>query len=255
MRKCLWAWLVAAWFAAAAWAVDWKSLRQQGCVSDFAGVIDSGSKSQLENYCAAVDRATGFQIVLVTLPSLEGEPVDDVAQTIFAAWRDPAKAPDRRFMLLLAIRNRMHWVTAGGGLPPGPLRSLPSRVLREIRPALRRRDYNEVFRAAAQTAGEAAAQSANARIDARLPRRWRWTLVEAISWPAVGGAVLILAWLFCAGAPRGYGGFAGRGLLPSLLRRRSMRRSTWGSRGSGGFGGYDSGDTVGGFGGAPCNDW
>jgi len=37
-------------FASAGSAVDWKALKPQGYVSDFAGVIDPASKSQLEAY-------------------------------------------------------------------------------------------------------------------------------------------------------------------------------------------------------------
>jgi hypothetical protein len=38
-------------------------------------------------------------------------------------------------------------------------------------------------------------------------------------------------------------------------RQHHMNRATWGSRGGGGFGGYDSGDEFGGFGGGACTDW
>ena len=67
-------------------AVDWKALKPEGYVSDFAKVIDPGSNAKLEAYCGAVERATGAQMALVTLPSLEGEPVEDVANTLYRAW-------------------------------------------------------------------------------------------------------------------------------------------------------------------------
>jgi uncharacterized protein len=232
--------------------VDWKTYRQQGCVNDFAGVIDPGSRTQLESYCSAVERATGVEIVLAAVPSVEGEPLREVAETIFRNWGDPAKTADRRVMLLLVPGNRLQWVTTGGGIRmPG----LPGRILREINPALRRHDYNEAFRAAAETIGEAAAQPAHVKLAVRLPRTLRWTLIESISWPVVAGAAVILAVLLWAGAPAGYGGFGGRGMIPLLLRRHEMRRSTWGSRGNGGFGGYDSGDGSAGLGGVSCHDW
>ncbi|HYW41519.1 MAG TPA: TPM domain-containing protein [Bryobacteraceae bacterium] len=254
MRTCFWLCLAMGWCAADGQAVDWKAYRPQGCVSDFAGVIDPGSKSQLEEYCGSVEHATGIRIVLVTLPSLEGEPVEAVARALFEAWRDPHKPGDRRIMLLLATGDRLPWAVAGGGAGPAAS-GIQGRIFREIRPALRRQDYNEALRAAAETIGEAAARASHVKLAASLPRRLRWSLWEAMPWPVVIGGVVILAWLMWAGAPAGYGGFGGRGLLPGLIRRSAMRRSTWGSRGSGGFGGYDSGDTFGGFGGGACNDW
>ena len=42
-----------------AFAVDWKALKPQGYVSDFAGVIDAQSKAELENYCTRVEQQTG----------------------------------------------------------------------------------------------------------------------------------------------------------------------------------------------------
>jgi uncharacterized protein len=49
--------------------------------------------------------------------------------------------------------------------------------------------------------------------------------------------------------PRGFGGFGGGGFLPWLILGNLMGRSTFGGRGSGGFGGPDSGGGFGGFGG------
>ena len=63
------------------------------------------------------------------------------------------------------------------------------------------------------------------------------------------GGIFVLMWLLRLGGPRGYGGWSGGGFLPGLFLGSMMGRSTWGDRGSGGFGGYDSGDSFGGFGG------
>src|SRR5262249_2737863 len=67
-------------------AVDWKALKPEGYVSDFAGVIDTQSKAELENYCSRVEQQTGAEMALVTIRSLEGEPIEDVADTIYRAW-------------------------------------------------------------------------------------------------------------------------------------------------------------------------
>src|SRR5438132_6681050 len=73
-------------FAFAGEAVDWKALKPQGYVSDFANVIDAGSRSQLEAYGGMVERSTGAQMALVTIPSLQGEPIEDVANALYRAW-------------------------------------------------------------------------------------------------------------------------------------------------------------------------
>ena len=90
-------------FASAGSAVDWKALKPQGYVSDFARVIDPASKSQLEAYCATVERSTGAQMALVTIASLEGEPVEDVANTIYRGWGVGKKGKNEGILLLLVI--------------------------------------------------------------------------------------------------------------------------------------------------------
>src|ERR1051325_7474975 len=77
---------VTAWCASPAWSVDWKALRPQGCLSDFAHVVDADARKTLEPYCAAIEQATGVRMKLVTVSSLQREPIDDVAETIARAW-------------------------------------------------------------------------------------------------------------------------------------------------------------------------
>jgi hypothetical protein len=48
MKKLLRLGVVFAVYACAGMAVDWKALKAQGYVSDFAGVIDAASRTQLE---------------------------------------------------------------------------------------------------------------------------------------------------------------------------------------------------------------
>jgi uncharacterized protein len=249
---------VLAFCTSSGWAVDWKALRPQGFVSDFAGVIDSRTMQELDEYCGDVEHSTGVRISLITISSLEGEPLQDVARTIFRAWGEagggPANAKDQRVMVIVTVNDRHDWVETGAGVQPELANSLSPRILRETRVALRRREYGEALRAAAETIGEASAKTRNVPLHSRINRRIRWTPYDAIPWAMVGGAALLLVVLMWGGNPVGYGGLGGRGLLPGLMGR-GMRRSSWGSRGSGGFGGYDSGDSSGGFGGGRCRDW
>ena len=91
---------------------------RKGYVSDFAGVVDPASRSRLEAYCAGVEQATGAQMALVTIPSLEGEPIEDVANTIFRAWGVGQKGKNEGIMLLLAIGDRRSRLEVGYGLEP-----------------------------------------------------------------------------------------------------------------------------------------
>ena len=234
-------------FASAGSAVDWKALKPQGYVSDFAGVIDPASKSQLEAYCATVESATGAQVALVTIATLAGEPIEDVANTIYRAWGVGQKGKNEGALLLLVIADRRNRLEIGYGLEPIVPDGFAGSVLREMRPALRQQLYGEALMAAAETIGATVAKAKNVTLTTQLPRRSRGTPTDGIPWsPIIGGIFFLLLFLF-RGGPRGYGGSGGGGFLSGLLLGSLMSRGSWGGRGSGGFGGPDSGD--GGFGG------
>jgi uncharacterized protein len=247
MMKVLRAAALLALCACAAPAVDWKALKPQGYVSDFAGVIDAESKRQLEAYGGIVERSTGAQMAFVTIPSLEGEPIEDVANTLYRGWGIGAKGKNEGILLLLAINDRKSRVEVGYGLEPILPDGFVGSVLREMRPALREQHYGEAMMAGGQVMGAEIAKSKNVTLNARLPRRIKRTTSNSIPWPVIIGGVAILFFLFRRGGPRGNGGGGGGGFLPGLILGTMMNRGSWGGRGSGGFGGSDSGD--GGFGG------
>jgi uncharacterized protein len=233
--------------ATLAFGVDWKALKPQGYVSDFGHVIDAQSKAALEQYCARVEQVTGAQMALVTIPSLEGEPIDDVANTIYRAWGVGQKGKNEGIMLLLVINDHRSRLEVGYGLEPILPDGLDGSILREMRPALRARQYGEAMMAAAQIIGSTIAKSKNVSLDAQLPRRARPSSGDSIPWPALLGGLFLLFWLLRAGSRGGRGG--GGGFWTGLLLGNLMRGGGWGGSSGGGFGGFDSGGGGGGFGG------
>jgi uncharacterized protein len=240
-------WLLLA--ASAGWAVDWTAYKPEGYVSDFAKVIDPQSRSQLDAYCAAVEQKTHAQIALVTIPSLEGEPIEEVAYTLARAWGVGHKGQNDGVLLLISLADRRTRLEVGSGLQSSLPDSFSSEVLSEMRPALRQGQYGEALKAAAETIGKTIAADKNVSIGKPMERRIRHRFVDSIPWPVVIGGGLLVLWLIFGRGPGGYGGWSGGGILPWLFLGNMMGRSSWGSRGSGGFGGYDSGDSFGGFGG------
>ncbi|MFB3828523.1 MAG: YgcG family protein [Bryobacteraceae bacterium] len=234
--------------AAAAWAVDWKALQPQGYVSDFAGVIDAGAKAQLERYCAAVERAAGSQIALVTIPSLQGEPIEDVANTIFRAWGVGRKGENNGIMLLLSTGDRRSRLEVGYGLEPYIPDGFAGSILREMRPDLRAGDYSAALIAAARTIGGRIAQAKGVNLETPPPRAPARERPVSTPWPLLIGGILLFLFLARAGRrPYAYGGWGG--FLSGLILGNMMGGGAWRARGGGGFGGFDSGDGFGGFGG------
>jgi uncharacterized protein len=184
------------WCASAAWAVDWKALKPQGFVSDFAGVLDAASKSQLEAYCAAVEQATGARIALVTIPSLQREPIEDVTHAIFTGWNLDRKPPGNSVMWLVSVENRRDRIEAGPGLAAVLTDNELAAIVGQARPALARQQYAQALMAVADELGTRIAKAQHKTIAARLPRRAHRSLAESIPWLLAAGVLLISFWLF-----------------------------------------------------------
>lgn len=225
-------------------AVDWKALKPQGYVSDFAGVIDAQSKAELENYCARLEQQTGVEMALVTISSLNQEPIEDVANTILRAWGIGKKGKDEGILLLLSVGDRRDRLEVGYGLEPILPDGFDGEVLRSMRPSLRQGQYGEALRTAAATIGSRIAQAKGISLDTAIRRRVRTEQPrESIPWPVVIGGIALLLMLL-------RGGGRGGGFLTGMVLGNMMSRGGgWGGGSGGGFGGYDSGGGFGGFGG------
>src|SRR5712691_7689684 len=193
-------------FAAIAFGVDWKALKPEGYVSDFARVVDPQSKQALEQYATRVEQATGVQMALVTLPTLEGEPIEDVANTIFRTWGVGHKGKNDGIMLLLAVRDRRSRLEIGYELEPILPDGFAGSILREMRPALRQRQYGEAMRAAGQAIGSTIAKAKNVSIDTQLPRRVRRSSGDSIPWAPLLTGLFVVFLLLRAGRGGGGGG-------------------------------------------------
>ena len=146
-------------FTLPAVALDLKSLKPQGYVSDFANVLDPQSRAQLEAYCARVEQVTGAQMALVTIKSLDGEPIEEVANTLYRQWGVGKKGKDEGIMLLLAIQDHRDRIEVGYGLEPILPDGFDGGITRGIQPLLRQGAYGPAMIAAAQQIGSQIARA------------------------------------------------------------------------------------------------
>ena len=227
-----------------------QELKPRGYVSDFAGVLDDGSRIQLEHYCESVERATGAQIAVVTVNTLGGDPIEDYANNLFRKWGIGQKNKNEGVLLLLAIRDRKSRVEIGYGLEPILPDGFDGSVLREMRPSLSEQNYGQALLAGTAQIGEQIAKAKGVTIERTLSRRASPPQPRAsggIPWTLILIALVFLFGIFGRGG-RGGGGFLTWMLLGNILGGSRYRGggSGWGG---GGFGGYDGGGGGGGFGG------
>ena len=235
--------LLLALLIAPSFALDLKSLKPQGYVSDFGHVLDQPSRLQLEEYCARVEQATGVQMAIVTLDSLDGEPIEDVTNTLYRQWGVGKKGKDEGIMLLVAVKDHRDRIEIGYGLEPNLPDGFDGSVLRTIRPLLQQGAYGRALFSAAEEMATRIAAAKGVSLDFSLrPRR------RAVSRPSVGipWPLIVVGIIFLLFLIRRGGG--GGGFWTGLIIGNLLGRGGGGGWSGGGFGGYDSGGGGGGGG-------
>jgi uncharacterized protein len=85
-------------------------------VNDYAGVLQSDSKTQTEDLIAKVEKETSSEIAVAIVNSLEGISVEEYAVTLFEKWGVGKKKEDNGVLLLIAIEDRKLRIEVGYGL-------------------------------------------------------------------------------------------------------------------------------------------
>jgi uncharacterized protein len=140
-----WWWAVLA--ALLAWAAP-AAARQvpalRGRVTDEAGVLSTAATRQLEERLAAYEQATGRQLAVLVVQSLEGDPLEDFSIRVAEAWTLGRAGQDDGILLLLAIEERKVRIEVGYGLEGEVTDLVSARIIHGVmRPYLRRGSYDE----------------------------------------------------------------------------------------------------------------
>jgi uncharacterized protein len=103
-----------------------------GRVNDNANMLPADAKLRIEQKLAAFEQQTGAQVVVLTLPSLEGEPVEDFSLRVAEAWKLGKKGKDNGVLFLISKQDRRMRIEVGYGLE-GNLTDLKSgRILSDV---------------------------------------------------------------------------------------------------------------------------
>jgi uncharacterized protein len=117
-----------------------------GYVDDYAHVLSSPAKSELEATARELHDKTRAQVFLVTINTLEGEPVETFANELFAKWKIGDKKTDRGVLMLFAIKDRKRWIEIGYGLEGILNDAKVGDIGRDMVPALRAQNYDEAVK-------------------------------------------------------------------------------------------------------------
>lgn len=225
--------------------------RKDRAVHDLAGVILREDALAIETVAREVWGRGKVAIVVVTVKSLEGESIEELALRWGREWGIGGKEDNRGILLLVSVGDRKARIENGYGvegyLPDG----LAGRILdEESIPYFKRGDYSVGIRKAVERLALLTAKEFGFKLEGNLSPRVPRRLVDGGAWLLIlvliilflgGGLPSVLWWLLLGG---------GRG------RRRGGRKGPpWflggGGFGGGGFGGgsFGGGGGFGGFGG------
>ena len=215
--------------------------RTDQMIYDTAGVIDDGAEQRLERDVHELWRKAGVSIVVVTLPALEGETIDQFAVRVGQTWGVGKRGEDKGLVVAFSRDDRKIFVATGYGTEGYLNDGRVGQILDQTAiPALRANRFSDGLTALVDAFVADSARQFDVTINGVAPQprppqqtgpNWTWII------GAIGFVLLLwmarrnpLALLFMGG---GFGGpFGGR----------NHDSGFGGGFGSGGFGG-------GGFGG------
>ena len=113
-----------------------------GYVNDQADMISSGLELKIENYLREFERSDSTQVAILTIPSLEGEAVEEYAIRVAESWALGQKGKDNGVLLLVARDDRKIRIEVGYGLEGRLTDLLAGRIVdNEISPYFRQGNF------------------------------------------------------------------------------------------------------------------
>lgn len=114
-----------------------------GRINDYARMLSPGETTRLEQKLAGFEQEQSTQIAVLTIPSLQGEDIDQFAIRVADQWKIGQKVKDNGVILILSQAERKVRIEVGMGLQ-GVLPDITAgRIIRDtMRPHLRNGDFD-----------------------------------------------------------------------------------------------------------------
>jgi uncharacterized protein len=212
----------------------------QTSVYDYANLLKGDQKKALEDKLVRYSDSTSTQIVVITVPTINGENIDLLAANWGHKWGIGQKETDNGILILLAQKERKIAIAPGYGVEVQLTAGINGEIIRNvIIPEFKAGSYYDGLD-----------KGTDAIFDV-LKGKYKGERKEAKSFPV--GIIIFLVIIVILIIFRGRGGRGGGGgsSLADILILSSLGRGGFGGGGSGGggFGGGGGGGFGGGFGG------
>jgi uncharacterized protein len=258
-RRIAFAFLFSVFLAAPALAAP-KFPPLTGRVVDDAQMLSPAAEARLTQELAVLEQQTGHQLVVATLPDLQGYEIEDYGYQLLRTWGIGRKGEDDGAILIVAPNQKKVRIEVGYGLEPVLTDALSSLIIqRAILPAFKAGDMEKGVvdgtEAIARQIGLPADQQKAAIAEAEAGPKV--TIAADAAGDQGGGVpivfiILAIFWVLSGvlrafGARRRFGGSGLWWLLPFILSGPGGGRRGGGGWSSGSGGGWSSGGGGGGF--------
>lgn len=135
---------VLGWLPLAAFGLEVPRL--EGYVNDYAGMIQSSTKSRLEEALKAFEQSDSTQIVVLTIPSLEGDSIEEFGIRAAEKWKIGQQGKDNGVLLIVSKQERKIRIEVGRGLEGKLTDLMAGRVIDQvIKPKFKQSDFDGGF--------------------------------------------------------------------------------------------------------------
>ncbi len=116
----------------------------QGFVNDFAGMLSSKFRIQLEQSLQNFEKETQAEIAVVTILSLQQDSIEDFAARLFEEWKIGKAQQDNGVLLLVTKEEQEVRIEVGYGLEPFITDGRAGSIIRQdIAPLFKQGNYEE----------------------------------------------------------------------------------------------------------------
>ena len=141
--------LAAAGFATPGAAQTFPPL--SGRVVDAANLLDPAQEAALTGRLEALEQASSRQLVVATIPDLEGHPIEDYGHRLGREWKIGQAEANNGTILLVAPNDRKVRIEVGYGLEPILTDALSHQIIQtENLPRFRQTTWRAAYRRAAR---------------------------------------------------------------------------------------------------------
>ena len=182
-----------------------------GYVNDYADMISPSAKAELEKELRSFEKADSTQIVILTVPSLGGEVMEEFSIRVAEAWKIGQKGKDNGIIFIVAKQERKMRIEVGRGLEGRLTDLMAGRIVDlVVKPRFKRGDFDGGFIAGISSLIDATRGEFKVDVTQRPAKREKSS--QLLTFLIFGGIILLIL----GSMSRILGGAAGAVALPSI---------------------------------------